>query len=105
MKRIFLAVAAVALIGAPALAQPANQDRPPREEPRQSGPNPKQPPRGQYGEWNDSWGKAPPPPPRHFTNSRDWHRHVHACQQRYRSYNPATDTFRTYAGKKVRCRL
>lgn len=61
--------------------------------------------RGRYGEWESAWGKAPPAPPAHFTNSGDWHRHVRACQQRFRSYIPRTDTYRAHSGKLVRCRL
>lgn len=58
-----------------------------------------------YGEWKSAWGKAPPAPPKHWSNKGDWHRHVRACQQRYKSYNSRTDTFRTNAGKNVRCTL
>lgn len=58
-----------------------------------------------YGEWKSAWGKAPPAPPKHWSKKGDWHRHVRACQQRYKSYNSRTDTFRTNAGRNVRCTL
>lgn len=58
-----------------------------------------------YGQWNKSWGTKPPAPPKHWSNKSDWHRHVRACQNSYRSYNPRTDTYKAGAGKQVRCRL
>jgi len=57
-----------------------------------------------WGRWNNGWGARPAPPPRHWTRTGDWYRHVHACQVRYRSYNPRTDMFRSRAAW-VRCRL
>jgi len=44
-------------------------------------------------------------PPAGYANPGDWSRHVRACQARYRSYNAATDSYRTYSGRTVRCRL
>jgi len=58
-----------------------------------------------FGNWNKSWGARPPAPPAHFTRRSDWYRHVRACQQRYRSYNPRTDTYRTWSGRTIRCTL
>ena len=58
-----------------------------------------------YGSWNNSWGATPPAPPSHWTRKSDWYRHVRACQQRYRSYNARTDTYRTNAGRSKRCTL
>ncbi|MFT4025547.1 MAG: BA14K family protein [Novosphingobium sp.] len=58
-----------------------------------------------YGSWNNGWGARPPAPPRHWTRTGDWYRHVRACQQRYRSYNPRTDTYRANNGQNRRCTL
>ncbi len=59
----------------------------------------------EYGTWNSSWGARPPAPPRSFTRKSDWHRHVRACSQRYRSYNPATDRYTVRRGQTAICRL
>lgn len=58
-----------------------------------------------YGNWNDRWGARPPAPPRHWSRKGDWYRHVRACQQRYRSYNPRTDSFEIRRGVTRRCAL
>lgn len=58
-----------------------------------------------YGTWKKSWGKKPSPPPKHWSKTNDWHRHVRACQLRYKSYRAQTDTFRTYSGKTLICKL
>jgi len=58
-----------------------------------------------YGRWDNSWGARPPAPPRSFTRTADWHRHVRACQQRFRSYNPATDRYTVRRGQTAVCRL
>lgn len=58
-----------------------------------------------YGTWQAGWGSRPSAPPRHFTRQTDWYRHVRACQQRYRTYNPATDTFIARPGVRQICRL
>lgn len=58
-----------------------------------------------YGTWNSSWGSRPPAPPRHWTKTADWHRHVRACQVKFRSYDARTDTYRTHSGKTRRCTL
>lgn len=58
-----------------------------------------------YGNWNTSWGARPAAPPRHFTRTSDWYRHVRACQQRYRSYNPSTDRYTVRRGQTALCRL
>lgn len=58
-----------------------------------------------YGRWDQSWGAQPPAPPKHWSKKSDWHRHVRACQQKYRSYNARTDSYRTQSGKTLRCRL
>lgn len=60
---------------------------------------------GQYGRWDSSWGPQPPAPPSTFTRTADWHSHVRACQQRYRSYDPRTDMFVPRAGRTARCSL
>ena len=61
--------------------------------------------RTRYGNWNRSWGAQPSAPPRHWTRTNDWYRHVRACQQRFRSYNARTDTYRSNSGRTVRCTL
>ncbi|HUD95686.1 BA14K family protein [Sphingobium sp.] len=58
-----------------------------------------------YGRWDDRWGKHPPEPPRHWTNRGDWYRHVRACRDRYRSYDPRTDMFTLRRGTMRRCTL
>lgn len=58
-----------------------------------------------YGRWESSWGHRPPPPPSHFTRHEDWYRHVRACQQRYKSYNPRTDMYVPRHGRTARCTL
>ena len=59
----------------------------------------------EYGTWDDRWGARPAPPPRGWGRNNDWYRHVRACSQRYRSYNPRTDTFVVRRGVAARCRL
>jgi hypothetical protein len=58
-----------------------------------------------YGNWDNRWGSRPPAPPRHWTKNGDWYRHVRACNQRYRSYNPRTDMFTLRPGVTRRCML
>jgi hypothetical protein len=59
----------------------------------------------EYGSWNTSWGARPPAPPRGFARHNEWYRHVRACSQRYRSYNPATDRYAVRRGQTAICRL
>ena len=84
--------------------------------PQGSGPRPYMPepgrpggpnggPGGDFGRWDSAWGARPPAPPSHFSRSSDWYRHVRACQQRYRSYNPRTDRFVPRPGQTAICRL
>lgn len=58
-----------------------------------------------YGRWDNGWGARPSAPPAHFTRHNDWYRHVRACQQRYKSYNPRTDMFVPRRGHSARCTL
>ncbi|CAN5180530.1 hypothetical protein BH09PSE1_BH09PSE1_29220 [soil metagenome] len=58
-----------------------------------------------YGRWDSSWGSRPNGPPRGWTRTNDWYRHVRACSQRYRSYNPRTDTYVVRHGRTAMCRL
>ena len=58
-----------------------------------------------HGRWDNRWGARPPAPPRSFTRASDWNRHVRACQQRYRSYNPSTDRYTVRRGQTAVCRL
>lgn len=58
-----------------------------------------------YGRWEEGWGPRPPAPPHHFTRHEDWYRHVRACQQRYKSYNPRTDMYMARPGHARRCTL
>ncbi|HEX8471417.1 MAG TPA: BA14K family protein [Brevundimonas sp.] len=79
-------------------------NRPGQGRPDQAGPNrPGQ--SSQYGNWDDRWGARPSAPPRGWGRNNDWYRHVRACSQRYRSYNPRTDTFVVRRGVAARCRL
>lgn len=68
---------------------------------------PASPPRStpNYGNWDTRWGARPPAPPRHWSRTSDWYRHVRACQQRYQSYSARTDVYRTSNGRSVRCPL
>ena len=54
--------------------------------------------------WDDRWGRRPERH-REWGQRRGWYRHVRACQQRYRSYDPRTDTYVVRRGVRVRCRL
>jgi len=56
-----------------------------------------------YGMWESSWGPRPPAPPAGYANPSDWHRHVRACQMRYKTYNPATDMYVPRMGTTARC--
>lgn len=58
-----------------------------------------------YGRWETNWGPQPPAPPSGYANTSNWYAHVRACQQRYKSYNPRTDTFVPRAGQTARCTL
>ncbi len=68
-------------------------------------PGPNRPGGPDYGHWDNHWGMRPPAPPSHWKNYNGWYRHVRACQQRYRSYNPRTDTYRVRPGIYRRCVL
>jgi hypothetical protein len=69
-------------------------------------PMPSRPPPGPtYGIWNPGWGHRPPPPPSHWGRPGNWYQHVRACQMRYRSYDPRTDSYRLRPGVWRRCRL
>ena len=56
-----------------------------------------------YGAWEASWGPRPPAPPAGFADPSDWHRHVRACQMRYKTYDPATDMYVPRVGTTARC--
>ena len=58
-----------------------------------------------FGHRDNRWSARPGTPPRHFARADDWHRHVRACQARYRSYNPRTDMFVVRRGRSAICRL
>ena len=126
MNKMFGVVIACALAaGFPAVAgadQVPPQDRY-DDGPRQDDPRPGTPPNDdrrddhrddrrrddgpddkRYGRWDPKWGPLPGNPPPHRSRHDDWYRHVRVCQQRYRSYDPRTDTFFT-RGRRVRCSL
>ena len=112
MRKLIIAAAVglSTLAALPAIASAAGQERPYMQErrgpPPPPGPIVQRPgPDGRYGTWDDRWGPRPVAPPRHWTRQNDWYRHVRACQQRYRSYNPRTDTFVVRRGVTARCRL
>lgn len=126
MRKIIIAAAAglLALGALPAAAGPAPQERPYGTGPMNGQTNSQDhmngPGRGnggdphmnghgrdddRWGTWNTGWGARPPAPPRHWTRQADWYRHARACQIRYRSYNPRTDTFTVRRGVVNRCRL
>jgi hypothetical protein len=51
-----------------------------------------------YGHWDDTWGRAPPPPLRRWHNWRghetNWYGHVHNCMVRYHGYDARRDMYR-----------
>lgn len=105
-----LAAGLMTLSALPAAAQPAAaQPSAQQHGGPQSHSAPATPSRGndrnEYGEWNPTWGSAPPAPPSHFSKKSDWRRHVRACQQRYRSYNARTDRYTVRAHQTAICRL
>jgi len=86
MRKSILLLASTLMLGAvPATVQAQGNDR--------------------YGRWDGKWGARPPAPPKHWTKANDLYRHVRACQQRYSSYNPRTDTYVVRAKQTARCRL
>lgn len=122
MRKLLIAAAAglMTLSALPATAGAASAGAAPQERPYnagpmngpmhgpQHGPGPGRPGAGpdqMYGTWDDHWGARPPAPPRGWTRHNDWYRHVRACSQRYRSYNPRTDSFTVRRGVYARCRL
>lgn len=119
LATICLAAAALAVPAASALAQPRPDDQKTQETHRTEGRKPPtpsakapastQPKPGsddeRYGRWDAAWGAPPPAPPKSFARPSDWRRHVRACQQRYRTYNPRTDTFVARPGVTRRCTL
>jgi hypothetical protein len=125
MRKLLIAAAAglMTLSALPAAAGTVGQERPynsgPMNGPMNHGPDRGGPDRGgpmngpnhgagpdhMYGTWDDHWGARPPAPPRGWSRNNDWYRHVRACSQRYRSYNPRTDTFMVRRGVASRCRL
>ncbi len=59
---------------------------------------------GRDDRWDNRWGR-PVMAPRHWGQRQGWNRHVRACFNAYRSYNPRTDTYIVRRGVAVRCRL
>ena len=49
--------------------------------------------------WDDHWDRD------HHWRGASWSRHVRACLNRYRTYNPRTDRYLLRPGVWVRCRL
>ena len=115
MRNLLIAAAAglMSFSALPSAAATAPQERPymqgPVRGPDMRGPDRRIDPPGRndarYGRWDNGWGARPPAPPRHWTRHSDWYRHVRACSQRYRSYDPRTDTFVVRRGVVQRCRL
>jgi hypothetical protein len=56
---------------------------------------------GRHGGWTNRPGTAPPASDRRA----DWARHVRACAQRYRTYDPRTDRYVVRRGQTAQCRL
>jgi hypothetical protein len=54
--------------------------------------------------WDARWGRQVQPP-RYWNQRNSWNRHVRACFDRYRTYNPRTDTYVVRRGVTARCRL
>lgn len=109
-KSLITAVAVLATLSAlpvSAAVPQQNRDRDQHQSQNHRNDNQRQNQNGdaRYGTWQSNWGARLSAPPRHFTRHNDWYRHVRACQQRYRSYNPATDTFIARPGVRQVCRL
>lgn len=111
-RTILAAMAAglMALSAIPASAAPQQHNNAPQQQQRGNDhANGRDNGRGnaasEYGTWNTGWGARPPAPPRSFSRRNDWYRHVRACGQRYRSYNPATDRYTVRRGQTAICRL
>lgn len=104
-----LSIALLIVTPATAMAQSGSRQHSDRQQQQaqrqQSDRGQSQTTRNSYGTWNNSWGARPSAPPKHWSKTGDWYRHVRACQQRYRSYNSRTDTYRTNSGRSVRCTL
>ncbi|MFT4251861.1 MAG: BA14K family protein [Caulobacter sp.] len=121
MRRLMLAAIGAALLAAaPAAIAQSPQSHPPGHGDQGPGhgsspgpgpskptpsPGPGRPGGPDYGHWDNHWGARPPAPPSHWKKHNSWYRHVRACQQRYRSYNPRTDTYRVRPGVYRRCLL
>lgn len=105
LKSCIVGAALILAIPATAAAQPGNRQEQSASRKDAPKPAPQTAANGPYGRWDRSWGARPPAPPKHWTKKGDWHRHVRACQKKYRSYNARTDTFRTSGGKARRCTL
>jgi hypothetical protein len=59
-----------------------------------------------YGNWNNRWGNRPAAPPKVYRGRQnDWYRHVRTCQQRFRNYNPRTDSYVVRGRQTRRCTL
>ncbi|MGR4865774.1 BA14K family protein [Caulobacter sp. LARHSG274] len=89
----------------PGYGGPGGPGAGPNRPPPRPNPTRPSPPRPGYGHWNPGWGHRPPPPPSHWGRPGSWYQHVRACQMRYRSYNPRTDSYRLRPGAWRRCRL
>jgi hypothetical protein len=89
--------------GVPNVADPYNnnQGRPLGDRDRDGVPNAYD---SRDDRWDNRWGR-PVPPPRYWGQRQGWNRHVRLCLQRYRTYNPRTDTYVARPGVRVRCRL
>lgn len=86
--------------------RPGTPGRPGNDRPGNDRPGVNRPGGSQnYGNWDNRWGARPPAPPRHWNKNGDWYRHVRACKQRYRSYDPRTDNFALRRGVNRRCTL
>lgn len=113
MRSYLMGLASLALlvgVAAPAAAQPSThqpqrQQAAQKQQPRAAQQQQNRNASSRYGTWNRSWGAQPPAPPKHWTRTSDWYRHVRACQQKFRSYNARTDSYRTRSGQTRRCTL
>lgn len=120
IKTTLLALAAGLIAASAPLAsaqaaqnRPAPQQSQPNQSPQHQNQNqnqhqgqqPQQSQNDRYGRWDNAWGARPAAPPRNFTRTSDWHRHVRACQQRYRSYDARTDRYTVRRGQTAICRL
>ena len=104
MRRLLIALSAVALLATPVMAQPYGYGTPEYQRDRDYRND--RDDRDYRGD--DRRGSDYRRDDRRGMNNRggnSWRRHVRACSARYRSYNPRTDRYVVRRGVMARCYL